>query len=40
MDGSEGYWKTRTKKEKPLILDEYFANTAQARKYAIKEAQI
>ena len=31
------YWKARTKKEKSLILDEYCANTGQARKYAIRK---
>jgi hypothetical protein len=31
------YWKARTKKEKSQILDEYCANTGQARKYAIRK---
>ena len=33
----EKYWKARTKKEKSRILDEYCANTGQARKYAIRK---
>ena len=33
----ERYWKARSKKEKSLILDEYCANTGQARKYAIRK---
>jgi len=31
------YWKTHSKKEKSLILDEYCANTGQARKYVIRK---
>lgn len=33
----ERYWKARSKKEKSLILNEYCANTGQARKYAIRK---
>ena len=33
----EKYWKAHTKKEKSRILDEYCANTGQARKYAIRK---
>ena len=31
------YWKAHSKKEKSLILDEYCANTGQARKYVIRK---
>ncbi len=31
------YWEARSKEEKSLILDEYCANTGQARKYAIRK---
>ena len=34
------YWKARTKKEKSQILDEYCANTGQARKYAIRKLSV
>ena len=33
----ERYWRARSKKEKSLILNEYCANTGQARKYAIRK---
>ena len=33
----EKYWKAHTKKEKSRIMDEYCANTGQARKYAIRK---
>jgi len=33
----ERYRKARSKKERSLILDEYCANTGQARKYAIRK---
>lgn len=33
----ERYLKTRTKKEKTQILDEYCCNTGQSRKYIIKK---
>lgn len=33
----ERYWKARGKKEKGQILNEYCANTGQARKYAIRK---
>ena len=33
----ERYWKTRSKKEKSRILDEYCVNTGHARKYAIRK---
>jgi hypothetical protein len=33
----ERYWGAHSKKEKSLILDEYCANTGQARKYVIRK---
>ena len=35
----ERYFKATTKKEKPLILDEYCCNTGQSRKYVIRKIQ-
>jgi hypothetical protein len=35
----EKYFKTRTKREKSQILDEYCSNTGQSRKYIIRKIQ-
>jgi len=33
----KGYFKTRSKKEKPQILDGYCRNSGQSRKYVIRK---